>query len=1172
MGWFDETTKTFEVYNQPLYSFPDTRDMFPPTIYGILKDEDTAVHVRRAMFSNIDKTAIHKFRNDIDNGNYAYGWPTVETNFKIGETPELQDVLDGYYGVPVDILSVDYGVPTIENWVLSQLCKDPSQLGFEFNVCPDSFTDLTGMGDGIGKYWRANYDELSGKWSIDVQYDDVGGVPNIVYYTDVDLPAKPTVPHYIVKVETETNQPATNSAGGTPGILGTGHPIDTGDGSTDYRLDGQGSFFMIHGGKYFHYYVGAEGERHDSNTGPSWRRLHLQTSDDRGATWTKHGPILPDFFPNNGEEEGHYDCLVVDDTTHFTMYFGAMTQLASNADQVDSEIWRATSPDGISWTVHNLVLTGSNFSLWTGEISPVGISNNRRYLYYFGKEGHLPDWGLGVFDMVENRCFTTHIPNVLGSASGVMNVGGTQYLTLMHGARKDGWYTVHEFLIFELDSQGLMIPSSYKGKILLANQAWPYLAYDESINRWIFVKSFYDRSNYVGDDRLMHHDVYMMDYTGGYDISTFLSLENVSWVNYQPILLSKYCRTWGYNCDGGGGGVPPGPGEFTCDYWVYNPEDGTYPELDLPNYDFGSGTGKAEAFPEVPLRYRNFNFNEDGSPLDEGMIEDQLDNVRLDGSKIIKEIMSNEDIADDPNKVDNIYIKFHVRLWDESIAGRQYLYTFFKGLFDFHFNNSGGAEQPTNCKKLIDPGNSGGLDDGAYIVDESACNSITVYTDFHWYKFGFSTVRNTFYTLDQISQNIDLYNLYHSNYKSFDKYGNFTKVFYTSSGSLLTPAGFTAENQKDVDNWLRGGSSGKKSAMRLADDAPGLYWLKPANRIIRYEGDIYDAEGNISTMEELVPEYVYVRFDVGGVLYPRIIPLKPGYESVPGVSEITYYEVGPNGMDAYTVFGPEAIIQVQDTETNTGSLVTLELGDANKISVPYFYGMLLNDVGQHPATDAFITGLHIGVYVADVTTVKLPWWQIAIKVVGFVIALYTAYAGGFIWYQALLYATVMYMSAYYLAKIVFEIAGEFGLFAQIVAAIFVAIISQQMAGGGSILGKTFDISSMSLSQMLLNFTKLLSFGFKEYQKLEIEDMLEDEKEEQDQNKILQDEISRNEKEGKSLLDSEELIESLMSDTRASITPMDPAMYFDAQENFVNIGTSAFDYDSIFEEQYEFRTL
>jgi hypothetical protein len=636
----------------------------------------------------------------------------------------------------------------------------------------------------------------------------------------------------------------------------------------------------------------------------------------------------------------------------------------------------------------------------------------------------------------------------------------------------------------------------------------------------------------------------------------------------------KYCQKWGYYC-GGSGGTPP-PTDRRCDYWVYNPADGTYPDLGTPYYDFGSGTDKPEPFPAIPLRYRNKNFYEEDSGLDNDMIEKQLDQIRLDGSKIIDDIMEDESIADDPNKVDNIYIKFHVRLYDESIAGRQYLYTFFKGLFDFNFETND-TEQPLNCKKLITSDES--ELDGNYTIDDSACNSITVYTDFHWYKFGFSTIRNTFYTLTQIFADTDLYNIYHSDYRSFDSSGKIRRVFYTSSGSLLTPAGFTAENENDVENWLKGGTQGKKSAMKLPDDAPGLYWMKPAVRIIRYDGIIYDSEDppNISPMTELVPEYVYVRYELGGVTYPRIVPTVPPVSGYDSVSEITYYEVSEFGMNAYTVYGAEAMIQVQDTETNTGSMVMLLPTDVNKMTVPYFYGMLLNDVGQHPATDAFITSLHLGVYVADVTVTEMSWWMIVIKVVGFVVAVFTAYVTLgqsltlYVALQTAMLAIIYFGFSYYLAKIVFEIAADFGMIGQIVASVFMVIVGTLM-GGGNFKALLPNTATMSLPSMLLNFTKLLSAGFKVYSDLEKEKLLEEDIDFEEEKKVLEAEITMAERELAGRTDTSELIGSLMDDIRVSIQPMDPERYFQAQEDFVNIGISTLDYDSIYEEQFEFRTL
>ena len=200
MGWFDETTRTFEVYNQPLYSYPNTRDMFPPILYGILRNEDIGIHQRRAMFSNIDKTAIHKFRNDIENGTYEYGWPTVETNFKIDKTPELQAAIDSYYGTPMIILKTSYGIPTVEDWVLSQLAKDPIQADVDFHVCDDTFTDKQEYLGLYGTYYQASFNIVAGGYIVRVRYIEVDDT-EIILSHQTNIPLKPTVPYYIVKVK-----------------------------------------------------------------------------------------------------------------------------------------------------------------------------------------------------------------------------------------------------------------------------------------------------------------------------------------------------------------------------------------------------------------------------------------------------------------------------------------------------------------------------------------------------------------------------------------------------------------------------------------------------------------------------------------------------------------------------------------------------------------------------------------------------------------------------------------------------------------------------------------------------------------------------------------------------------------------------------------------------------
>lgn len=161
-------------------------------------------------------------------------------------------------------------------------------------------------------------------------------------------------------------------------VLSEGPP-----GSWDVRLNGMYNpcAALKKGGKYFLYYIGADGDR-STDGGPRHRALGVATSND-GINFTKYNgnPIIT-YLPHNNEEEGIFSCgATLDDSGNVVLYYGALRAPNSTSVSVDIDIRMQTSSDGLSFTGDTLIRQVSG-----SELTPIGTVHDQNgwYVYYRG--------------------------------------------------------------------------------------------------------------------------------------------------------------------------------------------------------------------------------------------------------------------------------------------------------------------------------------------------------------------------------------------------------------------------------------------------------------------------------------------------------------------------------------------------------------------------------------------------------------------------------------------------------------------------------------------------------------------------------------------------------------------------------------------------------------------
>jgi len=810
MGFFSETIKTFEVYNQPLFAYPDTKDMSDAILYGVLNNQDIVTHMKRAMITNLNMGHVRRFNKKLSDGSYVYGYPEVETNFVYKVTPELQAILDTEYGHPMTVTNMSIGSLHDHDWIYYQLGKNSVQNDFTY---------------------------------------------------------------------------VTRTLSGCP-----------------------------------------------------------------------------------GENEITYEY---------------------NGETYSSNIESAYFENGVAKVITTL---------------------------FFPETGDT------------------------------------------------------EIFIFDTNIQGKPTTN------------------DEFITAWC-----------------------------------------------------SYCSA---DTDEGG--------EFHV--WVYNTSENTYPQIgDIPTFHFGSTVGFAECFPAIPLRVKNVNYNDEASELNKKSIEDQLKIFGVDAELVISEVMSNAQVADDPNKMDNIFSNFGVRIWDESEAGRQYLYTFFSELHSYVLQ----AENVDEMVECIETKEDPVQEDDSYeaVTPETQCHSIFVKTEFSDTRFYFSGIKNEFFTKSQIDSDPDLASIYYSDVRNFDSSNNLTRPYHSSSGELLRPAGYTAKSVEEVQNWIDG--KGTKSHIPIPEGTTGWNWLKPAVRIENYTGVVYDPDNNVLVIDELIPENIYEKHEDGIKIIAPVVN--------ENVTTITYYAILSNGMDSFTVYGPAGQVVVEDTDTSTSRLVKLTLMDTNKLTVPLMFGLLENTYGNgqmHDKVNALVCSMHMSIYVADITVIKYPWWAIVLKIVMLVITVVMIYYGmAGTWLQfaegALTAAILAGIAMYMISDMIFTLLSDISPWVALAASVVAVLYGYYNAGGLA----AFNISTMSLSQMLQLAIQIISTSLRVAGIIEAENA-------EDSFQLLDDKFKEEMNEINKLLGPDHSSDVAFTalygkGSSSNFVPIDPETYFNRVDNFCEIGTSMLDVDDMY---------
>ncbi len=372
--------------------------------------------------------------------------------------------------------------------------------------------------------------------------------------------------------------------------------------------------------------------------------------------------------------------------------------------------------------------------------------------------------------------------------------------------------------------------------------------------------------------------------------------------------------------------------------FIYLVGSGTYPALDDPQDPINEDPIDYKVFPAIPLRVSNTNFT-DFTETKKDSIKNTLKILNLDGEQILDSIL-NEPGAD-PGVIDNIFVNFGVRMWDTSQEGMEYLYKMFQNLYATQSVTKGSYEStPVN--------------------DEKPYNRIEVSTSDYDYILQFSYITNKFTPLSEIDADTSSIEngIYYSDMSRFNSNNKLAYNYFVSSGKGTYNVGYKASTLEEVDLFMEG--NGIINPGDTSEEATN--WLQVTERL-SHTRELREANGKLSKDTFLDPSLIYENKE--GIL----TKVESAEEETTRGQSITYYECTPEGLNAYTVNAPLAVLKVIDGATGVFKFVRFNLANKKDLIVPLIYAFI-DSISVSALSKLFITGAHVSIYLAKYEVIK----------------------------------------------------------------------------------------------------------------------------------------------------------------------------------------------------------
>ncbi|MBW2700389.1 MAG: hypothetical protein JRF33_06180 [Deltaproteobacteria bacterium] len=284
------------------------------------------------------------------------------------------------------------------------------------------------------------------------------------------------------------------------------------EGAWDHRLTGafSPSCMVKFNGTYFLYYIGASGDRDNSDLnssgdlnnpddGPAYRSLGVATSSD-GVHFSKYaGNPLIEYVAPRDNEEGVFSCAAVVVDNEIQLYYSDIVHIVGSSGGVNANARMRKSSDGFTFTDDTLFMSFSDSTIWGygDELFPIGVTTDSTgaiQLYYVAK-GHAITWGLGLS---ANGSYEGLINSDTIGGGSVVKVNGKKKLFTIRGSNTvDGWYSVYNKESREILPSGQLGPVTAhtpSATSLFTDDVGPYVVfYDEGLDRWfLYYRSLSD--------------------------------------------------------------------------------------------------------------------------------------------------------------------------------------------------------------------------------------------------------------------------------------------------------------------------------------------------------------------------------------------------------------------------------------------------------------------------------------------------------------------------------------------------------------------------------------------------------------------------------------------------------------------------------------------------------
>jgi hypothetical protein len=601
--------------------------------------------------------------------------------------------------------------------------------------------------------------------------------------------------------------------------------------------------------------------------------------------------------------------------------------------------------------------------------------------------------------------------------------------------------------------------------------------------------------------------------------------------------------------------------------------NGDEPIMEVPEW-------MIRAFPALPLMMTDITYDKKEFPIKRHYVRMMASLVGVDTDKLLDSILESDSMKENPGAVNNLYVSFHVKLWDMAEPAKHYLFDFFSQTAQF-MEATGNMPKAADARSIdgkwrpkhkthnshygVTPYEDGG---GGYEgEDGGAMVGVFLKDDYFKSTIQFNGLEFAEFNMDALDAIPDLKVIYYSNQEKFHADGvTLKEEYYASTGDLYIATGYLAKTKAQIKGFIKNYRCPRATPL-VADDHK-YRWALRVNSPVKFKTFITDAAGGVSEVDRLLPGHVYAVADDGS-LYMEEASLSALIESGE-LTQIAYYRVHKEGIDMVNVLYPLGGMYINDTETDRyDATYVFGLDRPFAIAAPFFPDLVM-EYKNYEAADAFYTSLQASILVSDVVYVDTPWWHTLLKVIAIVVVAVVSYVSGGTLSEAMFAAmkALLVMIALTIAtKIIMAVFDN-----AILATIMIVALSVVSGQYNNILGLAQNMV-VELPQLLAEFANLMNTLYAGYAQNGMQGLQEEylafmEEQQDKENEMIMSAGLGSSMDISILLDQPDET----SYTDANLFIVDPATYLKGFEDFTSMGVDLLAQERIFDQTLEAKQI